>query len=47
LEEFKRRAEEAEEKLSTLDFDAPAVTELKTELQEKNVEVGRLRARGD
>ncbi|KAJ3217241.1 hypothetical protein HDU67_008263 [Dinochytrium kinnereticum] len=45
LEEYRERALKAEEQISELDVDAPNLSELETELQEKSVEVGRLRAR--
>ncbi|KAI8843591.1 hypothetical protein BC829DRAFT_400983 [Chytridium lagenaria] len=45
LEEFRERALKAEERLNELDVSAPNLSDLEAELQEKSVEVGRLRAR--
>ncbi|KAJ3406136.1 hypothetical protein HDV05_006170 [Chytridiales sp. JEL 0842] len=45
LEEYRRRALDAEEKLESVDLDGPGLDELKAELQERSMEVGKLRAR--
>ncbi|KAJ3196466.1 hypothetical protein HK101_008873 [Irineochytrium annulatum] len=45
LEEYRERALKAEERLESIDLHAPSVSDLEIELQERNVEIGRLRAR--
>ncbi|KAI8614906.1 hypothetical protein BC830DRAFT_1081640 [Chytriomyces sp. MP71] len=45
LEEYRRRATEAEEKLQSVDLDAPSSESLETQLLERNLEIGKLRGK--
>ncbi|KAJ3132740.1 hypothetical protein HK100_005007 [Physocladia obscura] len=45
LEEYKQRAAAAEEKLNSVDLNAPSAVELETQLHERNIEIGKLRGR--
>jgi predicted nucleic acid-binding Zn-ribbon protein len=46
LDEYKLRLDEAEETLSKIDTTGPSSTDLQKDLQDRNVEIGKLRARG-
>ncbi|KAJ3226244.1 hypothetical protein HDU81_007419 [Chytriomyces hyalinus] len=45
LEEYKIRAREAEEKLESVDTNAPSSSILEAQLQERNLEIGKLRGK--